>query len=347
MKTKMKKLSSVLISLILVVTMAATSVLSVNAAATSSTARIYSDYTKSPAYKNFSQFKWLVKMDNSSIIPGLKNTNVNGKNCSTMVPQGITAAKDYMFIAAYDSSGKYNSVIYVLSNTNPKKRKLLTTLVLPNSPHAGGMGFDGSYVWITNGSKVSSFKYSKLDSTIKTAVSKKKQSVSVQYHSTIKVDTTASYMTCYNKTIYVGKFNKKGNGDARVYAYSYSSDRKTLKKKFYMTVPDRTQGLCFKDGYMILSRSWNTTTTASDYISQLRVYKPSLNNPKNGVVKKNSLLKTITMPPMVEGLTTYGSYMYSGFESAAYKYYKGTGSMKACKYPTDRVIAYKFSDIIA
>jgi hypothetical protein len=114
-----------------------------------------------------------------------------------------------------------------------------------------------------------------------------------------------------------------------------------------MDMPDRTQGVRFKDGYMVISRSWETTTSEKDYITQLRVYKPKLSKPSNGVVRQGSLLKTIKMPPMCEGLTTYGSYMYSGFESAATKYYKGTGSMKACKYPTDRVIAYKFSDIIA
>ena len=346
MKLKLRKLSRVLISLALVVTMAATSVLAVNAASTTTSARIYSNFKKSPAYKNFSEFKNLYVDSNSSIIPGLKNTNVNGVDCSTMVPQGITAAKDYMFIAAYDSEDVCNSVIYVLSNTDVKNRKYLTTFILPNKPHSGGMGFDGSYVCLANGSSLSSFSYATLDKKIKWAVENKKKYVNISYHSTIKVATTASFMTCYDGTLFVGKFTKMGNDTAKMYAYSYSSDRKKLTKKYYMDMPDRTQGVCFKDGYMVISRSWETTTTEKDYISQLRVYKPKLSKVTNGVVSKGSLLKTITMPPMCEGLTLYGSYMYSGFESAATQYYKGTGSMAACEYPVDRIVAYKWANVI-
>lgn len=348
MKSKIKKISSVMISLILVAVMSVTSVVSVNAAATNTGARIYSNFKTSPAYKNYSQFKSLYNATYTTVMPGMKNTNVNGTNCTTMVPQGICFAKDYMLVSAYDSLEKCNSVLYVISNTDTKNRKFVATLVLPVKSHVGGIAFDGSYVWITNnGKKVSSIKYTTLVSKINAAKANSNKSTSIAFTTTCSVLTQSSFMTYYDGRLWVGEFKEKGAGDGNMYAYTISSDRKKLTKKYRMTVPDRTQGVCFKDGYLVVSRSYSRKPTGKTYISQLRVYKPSFSSPaKDGLIKKNSCRKTITLPPMVEGLVVGSTYMYSIYESCATKYYTGNYGGGKCPAPVDRIVAFKFRDVV-
>nr|MBP3598386.1 BspA family leucine-rich repeat surface protein [Eubacterium sp.] len=101
-------------------------------------------------------------------IPGLATTNTivdSGDttqyvNNDTYVPQGICRMEDYILISAYQESYKgvdakkkqiwkadYNSVIYVLDGSS---FEYVTTLVLPNKYHNGGIAFDGDNVWLTN-----------------------------------------------------------------------------------------------------------------------------------------------------------------------------------------------------
>jgi hypothetical protein len=317
----------------------------VQAVSTSTSPRIYSDLTSSPAYKNYSDFASLYTAKYSTAIPGLAHTDVNGSDCTSMVPQGLCFANDYMIISAYDSSSTYKSVLYILSNANPENRKLLMTVVLPSSAHVGGVAFDGTYVWVSNGSNISSIKYSTLVSTVDQAVANGKNSVSISYHSTCATKTTASFITYGEGMIWVGLHTDKDDTSGRMYSYVVSADGKSISSKYYFTLPDRIQGACFKDGYLILSRSLARKTSSSSYISQLRVYKYSQPD-SNGNLAKNSVVKVITLPPMVEGVAACGSYMYALFESAATKYYKGTDGNGTCAYPVDRVTAFRFADFL-
>ena len=315
------------------------------AVSVSTGARIYSDFKSSPAYKKYKDFANLYVSKYAIPVPGLAHTDVSGTDCTTMVPQGICFADDYMVVSAYDSEGSCNSVLYVISNTDGKNRQYLMTLVLPTKAHVGGVAFDGTYLWVSNGKSVSSIKYSTLDSTVASAVSAKKKSVSVKFHSTCSLSTTASFLTYNDGMLWVGEFKEKGDDSGKMYSYTISSDAKKLTQKYYITLPDRIQGACFKDGYLILSRSYSRNVSGSTYISQLRIYKVSEPS-SNGNIKKNSVVKTITLPPMVEGIVAGSSYMYLLFESAATKYYKGTDGKGKCEYPVDRIIPFRFSDFI-
>lgn len=315
------------------------------AATTSTAPRIYSDLTTSAAYKKYTQFAKLYVPEYSTPIPGLTHTDVNGTDCTTMVPQGICLTDDYMIISAYDSAGKCNSVLYVLSNHDPSNRQYLMTIVLPMDAHVGGTAFDGTYLWVANGRDVSSIKYSTLVSTVESAVANNKKSVSIKFHSTCTPATGAAFLAYGMGMLWVGQIKPKGDSTGRMYSYEVSADGKKLTKKYYITLPDRIQGACFKDGYLILSRSNGRNISGSSYISELRVYKYSEPS-SNGNIKKNSVVKVITLPPMSEGLTAGTNYMYTLFESAATKYYKGNDGNGKCKYPVDRVVAFKFSDFI-
>lgn len=316
-----------------------------NAATTSTAPRIYSDFVKSPAYKNYTDFAKLYVSKYSIAIPGLEHTDVNGKDCTTMVPQGICFAKEYLIVSAYDSAEKCNSVLYVISNDDGRNRKLLMTVVLPMKAHVGGIAFDGTYLWVANGSKVSSIQYSTIVSKVRTAVTDKKKSVAISFHSTYAPATGASFITYGEGMLWVGQFKDQGDTSGKMYSYEVSDDGKKLTKKYCIQLPDRIQGACFKDGYLILSRSYSRNVSGETYISELRIYKISRPD-QNGKIKKNSVVKVIKMPPMVEGLVAGSNYLYSVYESAATKYYKGTDGKGTCKYPVDRIVAFKFSDFI-
>ena len=315
------------------------------AATTSSTARIYPDFTASPAYQKYSEFASLYVSQYSAPIPGLEHTDVNGTDCTTMVPQGICFAKDYMIVSAYDSEGKCNSVLYVLSNSDGKTRTHLMTLVLPVKAHIGGVAFDGTYLWVSNGKNASSIKYTTLVSTVQTAVAGNKKSVAVDFYATCATATTASFLTYSDGMIWAGEFKEKGDSSGRMYSYVISSDGKKLTRKYHMTLPDRIQGACFKNGYLILSRSDSRNISSSGYISELRIYKYSKPD-SDGSIAKNSVVKVVDLPPMVVGVVTGSTYLYSLYESAATQYYTGTDGNGICKYPVDRIVAFQLADLL-
>ncbi len=346
MKENLVKRLKALVSITLVVvTLLGLIIVPVRAATTSTAARIYSDFTTSPAYENYSEFAGLYVDKYSKPIPGLEHTDVNGEDCTTMVPQGICFAGDYLIISAYDSAGSCNSVLYVISNTSSSNRAYMMTIVLATKAHVGGIAFDGTYLWVSNGSSVSSIKYETLDSVVTSAVAAKKKSVSVSFYSTCALSYTASFLTYDDCMLWVGQFKDKGDSSGMMYSYTVSSNASKLTKKYSLTLPDRTQGACFKNGYLILSRSYARKVTSSSYISQLRIYQYSA-PASDGTIKKNDAVKVIEMPPMVEGVVAGSNYMYILFESAATKYYLGTDGSGKCSYPTDRYVAFRFSDFI-
>lgn len=306
---------------------------------TSTQPMYYSDFTTSLAYRSYTDFQKLYVDKYTSVMPGMKKTVVGNAECSTMTPQAICFAKNYMLITAYDSSEVCNSVIYVMSNTNYSDRQFITSIVLPTKGHLGGIAFDGSYVWLSNGSKVSSISYTKLNEAVERATNTGSQSVEIDFDTTVPVLTTASFMTYYDGLLWVGAFHLTDTPD--MYAYEISSDKTTLTKKYRMTVPNRTQGVAFKNGYLMVSRSYSRYTTSTNYISQLRIYKPSWDTPTSaGFIYKNDAVKSITLPPMSEGIIMGSTYMYNIFESCSNTY-------KECLFPVDRIVAYKISDVIA
>ena len=153
-------------------------------------------------------------------------------------------------------------------------------------------------------------------------------------------------MTYSDGMLWVGEFKDKGDSSGRMYSYTISSDAKKLTKKYYITLPDRTQGAAFKNGYLMLTRSYSRNISGSTYISEMRIYKYSKVDTSTGNIKKNDAVKVFQLPPMVEAVVAGSTYVYTLYESAATKYYTGSDGSGKCKYPTDRIAAFRFSDMI-
>lgn len=320
-------------------------VLPAEAVNTSTSARLYPDFTTSAAYRKYVEFADLYIDQYAVPVPGLAHTDVSGRDCTTMVPQGICFAKDYMIVSAYDSDGRCNSVLYVLSNQDSKNRTHLMTLVLPTKAQVGGVAFDGTYLWIANGRAVSTIDYSSLVRCVSTAVAGKKKSVPVSFRSTCATDITASFLTCSDGLLWVGESKDKGDSSGKMYAYEVSPDGKMLTVKYCVGLPDRTQGACFRDGYLILSRSHNRNISGSGYISELRIYQYSKSGSDVTIVK-NSTVKVVKLPPMVKGVVAGDTCLYTLYESAATQYCYGTDGEGKCKYPVDRIAAFKLEDLL-
>lgn len=288
------------------------------------------DFLNSWSYKSLTFFSTYVDYAKSYAIPGLTTTNVGGFSSTTMCPQGLTFAGNYVLMSAYDLKSEENSVIYVLGK---KSKKLLTTLILPSKPHVGGLAFDGVNVWVTNSSKVSSILFSDIDA----AARSKAPYTYVNFNSVSPLGITTSYLTYYDNKLWVGTYNEL----QATYLYSYTIDNKdvapTLTKVDTMVMPTRVQGLAFTSkGTLILSRSCQLYKGLRGYMRQLDVYKPLFTQPVDGVIPLGELVNSVSMPSMNEGIAINGSYLYVTFESGAFE--KST-------YKMDRICAFRINDV--
>lgn len=267
--------------------------------------------------------EYLYSRSSCHTIPGLKNTNIMGENCSTMVPQGICRMKGYILFTAYDSENEYKSVIYVMSSTG---KTLYATLVYPFKSHVGGIAYDGSNVYVCNSTKktVSVFDKEYIMGAIHLSVQYKLNSVKLTEYDNIKVKTKASYCTYYDKRLWVGAYNDKKTDKIFGYRIRDKETDPSLNADRYIEAPQYAQGITFYDGdydYFIVSCSWGIMDSTlrcyklKDYDEPQKQYRKGIQR-----IQKGSAYKVISMPCMSEQLDVYGNKLYLLFESAADKY---------------------------
>jgi Fibronectin type III domain./Bacterial Ig-like domain (group 3). len=300
---------------------------------TSTYAKIFAtknDFMNSYAYTKIDFFRKYVQFSKSYVIPGLATTNVDGFSSTTMCPQGITFTENYLLQTAYDLSGEENSVIYVMDKNS---RELLTTLVLPSQTHAGGIGYDGTNIWVPTGKKVSSIPVTDIDE----AVASGNAYVKVSYLTTCSINNVGSYITYYDNKLWVGTYDEL----KQTYMYSYDiydkDSNPTLEQVDAIYMPTRVQGAAFtSQGTLILSRSCQLYKGLRGYMRQLDVYRPDFANENNGIILLGDVGNTVEMPSMNEDIAIDGAYLYVNFESAAFD---------KASYKMDRICAFKLSSI--
>ncbi|HEX9059931.1 MAG TPA: hypothetical protein VF941_07110, partial [Clostridia bacterium] len=287
---------------------------------------IYSNFTTSSAYKKYPAIR--TKGSIYYPIPGLKQTNVNGVACKRMTPQGMCFAKDYMLITAYDSDNKYRSVIYVMKNDS--SHSYITTLVLNSRSHVGGIAYGGGYVWVSHGTQVEAISYQ----DIVNAVNKRKDSLSIKSYAYCNTLSQTSTLTYAGGKLWVGTYNEKSNG--KLYGYTVTDNTYTVtltKSVGPITLPPKTQGIAIRDNKIFINTSFGRQNNSTLYIK---------NFTRN---KIGSLLKSITLPPMAEGICVGSTYTYLLFESAAYKcVYQDPND--SCPSPVDRVCGIKTASLV-
>lgn len=269
-----------------------------------------SSFKKSTAYTKCTDFKKKVNYNKSFPIPGMVHTNVAGFSCTTMIPQGITFAKSYILITAYDYAKVENSVIYVLDKSS---RELLTTVVLPNKAHAGGIAYDGRNVWITQSTTLRSLPLSKITEAVD---NEDPYTEITEYNSECEIGQQAATVDYYKGMLWVASYNelKAGSMVSCEIGNKKGSPELTVIKSYKM--PDRVQGIAFtSNGRLIVSRSCQTDSKKRGFYHRIDVYKPNVSNASSGTIKLGKVRKTVDMPTMNEEVAVSGSFVYVNFES--------------------------------
>lgn len=281
----------------------------------------------------YSDFRNLYRADYSTAIPGLENTDFGDSESGQMVPQGLCIAGEYMLVTAYDKSRREKSVIYVLFNGDASSRELLTTIVLPEKNHVGGITWDGSSFWVARSTTRSLGRIS--GNRIGAAVQAGEEICELDcYDEEVACGVTASFVACQDGRLWVGTSHSlfRDQGRLSVFLLQEGESGTVLQRQFTMEIPDYAQGLSFfcENGvqYLLLSASVGWFGD-----SHLYLYEEEINDE---VVTLYPVAE-YTLPPMAEEVAGDGAFTYCLFESAATCY--STAEGLACPWPVDRICA--------
>lgn len=300
---------------------------------------------------HYRQFSALYKEDVSTAVPGLEVTEVLGDTCNQMVPQGICIAEDYMLVTAYDNVKTYarktrqggykvsNSVLYVLSNQNPQKRQLLTTIVLPDVNHVGGVAFDGKNVWIAKSTtrQCSMISYEVIKNAAEAGVTSYELSA---YDQDVPCGAVASFLTYHEGRLWVGTYANKisGTGTLRSYEIQKEGTGEDAEYKLNMqeeiAIPEYANGVEF---LQTGGKTYMAVATSRGRYLDSRIYFYDVIQDQNTGKNLYYLYNSCKFPPMAEELVCDGENTYFLFESSATCY--STLTYQKCKYPVDRICA--------
>ena len=300
---------------------------------------------------HYRHFGSLYEEEYSTAVPGLESTDILGNRCDQMVPQGICIAGDYMLVTAYDNVRFYaektrqggirvnNSVLYVLSNQNPQDRKLLTTIVLPDINHVGGVAFDGKNVWIAKSTtrQCSMISYD----VIRHAVHSGKASYELsEYEQNVYCGAVASFLTYHDDKLWVGTYSNRISGMGTLRSYEILTEDTEdgevfqLQEQEKIVIPGYANGVAFMEmgekTYMAVA-----TSKGRYFDSEIHFYDivKDYHSGKNLYHYYDSC----KFPPMAEELVCDGDNTYFLFESSATCY--STLTYQKCSYPVDRICA--------
>lgn len=291
-------------------------VITMEVSATSTSPKLYKTKTafkKSNACRKNKEFTKKLDYARSFPIPGMLNTNVAEFGCGTMIPQGIVVAKSYFFVTAYDSQKVENSVVYVL---NKDDKELVTTIILPNKTHAGGITFDGKNLWVTQEKTLRSIPFTAIEEAIDNEDPYIEMSA---YGVEITLPQQAATVTYYKKLLWVASYDELKPG----YLVSYKIAKKGTKPELTpvktISMPTRVQGIAFSNnGRLIVSRSCQTDPKQRGYMHQLDIYKPNLKKASKGIISLGKVRNTVAVPTMNEEIAVSGNRLYIVFESVSF-----------------------------
>lgn len=312
----MKKSFKSTLAVILTVITVLLSVFSAFAVETSDTARFGNSLSSS--VKTHSAFSKVIDADKSTIaVPGLETTVFSdGTTADNMIPQGVCVLDRYILITAYDYNKEHNSVIYAVDKNTGE---LKSVIEMPDKNHSGGIAFDGRTVWVAKSTskKVKGISMLRIIDAIVTGGNY----VLNNYDAVIDIDCTASFITAYDGSLWVGTFTEKGNSTLTQYKVNYS--RTAAEKGVVYTVPSKAQGAAFftenDTTYLAVTASYGRTLSSKLYLFTVS---------EDGI----KIARKLSAPPMLEEIDYSDGVLYSVFESAATEY--STKSNK-CLQPVD------------
>lgn len=288
------------------------------------------------------------------VLPGL----TDGEN---LVPQGIAywAAKNWLLVSyyvdKYDSANAGAAVIAALDlNTNQTVGVYKFTKADGSAftAHMGGIAVGTYNLYYTDGNHgIGYIPLTELTAETKPISISVGESVSI---AGINGGAETSYLSMSNGLLWTGNFYNKdyskvpGKYLSMMYGYELSgtdsaSEFASLKAiaadpTYVVAAPDsvdQIQGVAYRNGQIILSRSYGRKNA-----STLTIYSCTLD--KNSTVDNPTVLsdkiKEVKSLPMSEGITLAGTNMlYNLFESGAAYYREGKDGKGKGSNPTDQV----------
>lgn len=273
--------------------------------------------------------------------PDLANTLKSyGKHIpilDTMTPQGLTIMKDYTIITAYEPNKEKNSECYVLNS----KGEIVNIVSLDTNSHVGAIAHDqaNNLIWIPSNNGIIN-AYDATEFLEKKAVtyrySFENLSDGLLYYKNSKKKHVA-YLTVDDDYLYIGSFLASHNCTIKKFKISKTSEEQielTFIDEF--KVPPQVQSLTFykngDDRYLLLSTSFGRKNS-----SYLHVYKydESIKD-----YSKETAIKKLTLPPMLEQITAYNDELHILFESNAKKYSDCEDKIeKKCVLSIDKILS--------
>lgn len=288
------------------------------------------------------------------VLPGL----TDGEN---LVPQGIAywAANNWLLVSyyvdKYDSANAGAAVIAALDlNTNQTVGVYKFTKADGSAftAHMGGIAVGTYNLYYTDGHHgIGYIPLTELTAETKTISISVGESVSI---ASINNGAETSYLSMSNGLLWTGNFYNKdyskvpGKYLSMMYGYEISgtdsasefASLKAIAEKptYVVAAPDsvdQIQGVAYRNGQIILSRSYGRKNA-----SALTIYSCTLD--KSSTVDNPTVLsdkiKEVKSLPMSEGITLAGTNMlYNLFESGAAYYREGKDGKAKGSNPTDQV----------
>lgn len=281
-------------------------------------------------------------------IPGLLRTNFSAEDAevssATYVPQGLCMADKYMLVTAYDAEKKSSSVIYAIDK---EAKKLVSTLVVPNTYHLGGIAFDGNNIWLTGDTSdkykgepfVQYIRFSDFMRMIEDAVY---EITADEISEPVYIKNKPSFLECDNGILWVGTYIGKSNSKKgfmngyRIVEKENGPQLGTFMYSVLTGIDSSAQGADIEGDSLYVSSSYGGSAVA---LQSSFVTRYSLGDAKNGDTDLNMTdreLKRVEVPKMNEEIIVTDTGILMNFEAAA-------DCWKFVVIPTDRILAVKSS----
>lgn len=236
---------------------------------------------------------------------------IQGTN-NKYIPQSITYSDKYNVIiqTSYNKKHKASKIYITDSNTGKyiKELELYKENNSINNTHVGGITTNNDKVWITGDYEINEYSLEEIINTSNT---------SIKAISTKKLKNRGDTCTYNNGILWIADFYlypiyKVPNNKPLLLGYDIDNIDYN-NPNYSIILPKMVQGVIINNDNIIISQSYTYLIN-----SKLRIYKFNINYTHK--LDKNNIIKTITLPPMAEGMFIKNNKLYILFESNASSY---------------------------
>ena len=243
--------------------------------------------------------------DETVPIPGMLNTcaSTDGSIMSdSYIPQGICSTDTYWLVTAYDAGKKYPSVIYMIDS---REKQLVSTILLPNKYHVGGIAFDGERVWLT-GDTSDRYKgrpfvqYIRYDDLLELTGERVAEVTEDGISENIYIKNKPSFLECDGGKLWVGTYiGTKETKEGYVYGYSINDTEEgdilnTTLFSVITAIDSSAQGMDIEGNYLYVSSSYkgDSPSIKSSFITKYEI-SPIVNGMPQLYVEDRELSRDI------------------------------------------------------